>query len=121
MTKDKFIADANKRTNELEEALQEILSGIGDGYGNFELDWRDDTELEIHFDNEGDVDQDQDVIVIEVLKAKGFDVEHYDWKSGETLRINFKESYWGSFGLEDYSDEDEWNEFIENYDIMINE
>lgn len=119
MTKDKFIADGNKRTTELEEALQEIFSSL-EGYGDFELDWRDDKELEIHFDNEGDTDHDQDVVVIEALKAKGFNVEWYDWRYEQTLRINFTDSYWGSFGLEDY-DEDEWNDFIENYDIMINE
>ena len=59
-------------------------------------------------------------MIIDALKTRGFDIEDHDWKSQETLRINFKESFWGSFGLEEY-DEDEWNEFIENYDIMINE
>ncbi len=119
MTKEKFIQEANQRTTELENALESIFSNI-QGYGDYELDWRDDTELEIHFDKEGDIDQSQDVIVIEALKAQGFDVEQYDWRYSQTLRINFKDSYYGSFGLEDYS-EDDWDEFIEMYDIMINE
>ena len=80
MTKEKFIKDANKRTEDLENAIQDILSNIT-GYDNYELDWRDDKELEIHFNEEDSEDWgfcDQEDLIIAELKSRGFDVEDHE-------------------------------------------
>ena len=49
--------------------------------------------------------------LVQILNNKGFQVTHSDWRYPNTLRLNFAKDYYGSYGLEDLSDE-EFNDIV---------
>lgn len=106
-----FITEDHKKTDKLNEILETFLEKWEPS-----LDWRDSQEIEIHLENE-DVKvptQKQTDGLVKLLNENGFPVISLDWRYEQTIRINFKEQYFGSFGLEDYTKED-FDEFLDTY------
>ena len=81
---------------ELDDKFTDIVLGFDD---NVEIDWRDNREVEIHDFVEDPMD------LINQLNSVGLTVLDFDFRYSETLRINFKNDFYYSFGLEDMDQE----------------
>ena len=109
MNKQDFI----KKHNELNDKINQIIVGFDP---DLEIDWRDEKEVEIHNFTK-DLDPDK---LVELFVSNSIKVEHSDFRYEETFRVNFEEPNFGSFDLESYSEE-EFNEFLEDYEIELEE
>ncbi len=110
-----FIENENNKTDKLNKTLENFLEKWKP-----QLDWRDDKEIEIHL--KGDLSTLNINKLYDMLNENNFNVLDMDWRYSNTLRIYFKENYFGSFGLEDYSEEDLkdfFSSFPEIYDQFL--
>lgn len=108
MIKEEFI----KHHNEQYDKFCSIVHTVDD---DLEIDFRDSSEIEIH----GFEDQSKEQTLIDRLSEGGFEIEDdYDYRYEETFRINLVVQNFGSYGLEDYSDE-EFKDFVELYELDI--